>query len=69
MNVEIKGNTATIDGEDTFLGKLMAGCEGKIIIKSPYIKGGQREITAVKDKHGKDLALNLGKKDVKEKSK
>ncbi|MDD5510902.1 MAG: hypothetical protein PHI12_08830 [Dehalococcoidales bacterium] len=71
MKLEIKGDTAIIDGEDNFLGKLIAGCEGKVLIKSPYIKGGQREIKSVKDKSGKELGLKLGtlKKDVEKKSK
>jgi len=60
--IEIKNDTAIIDDGDTFLGKLMAGCEGKIIIRSPYIKGGQREIKSVKDKNGKELKLGTHEK-------
>jgi hypothetical protein len=60
MKLEIKGDTAIIDENDSFLGKLIAGCEGKVVIRSPYIKGGQREIKSVKDKNGKELGLKLG---------
>ena len=52
--MKIENNTAIIeDGDNNFVSKLIAGCEGKITIKSPFIKGGKREITQVKDKNGK----------------
>jgi hypothetical protein len=49
----ISKNTAIVDEDDDFLGKLMAGCEGNITIKSPFIKGGKLEIKEVKNKAGK----------------
>lgn len=33
------------EGEDSFVGKLMAGCTGKIKIKTPF---GKREVRLVK---------------------
>jgi hypothetical protein len=47
--IKIEKNKLTVDG-DSLVGKLLAGCKGKIIVKSPYIKGGKREITSVETK-------------------
>jgi len=47
----ISKSEATVD-EDSFLGKLIAGTQGKVTIKTPY---GRREIKTVKDKKGKKI--------------
>lgn len=46
MEIKVEKNTLAVD-TDTLIGKLIAGCKGRIFIKSPRIKGGKREITAV----------------------
>lgn len=46
LNVKADG-TATIEGgEDTFVGRLLAGHKGKVKINSPYIK--VKEVTIAK---------------------
>lgn len=48
MEINVEKNTLAVD-TDTLIGKLIAGCKGRIFIKSPRIKGGKREITSVTD--------------------
>jgi len=40
------------EGEDSFLGKMLAGAKGKVKIKTPF---GEREIHKIKDSKGKVL--------------
>jgi hypothetical protein len=63
MKLKIENDTAIIEeGENDLIAKMIAGCTGKVTIKSPYVKGGRREITQLKDKNGK----TIGKKEKKE---
>ncbi len=44
--LNIKGNEVKVEeGGDSFVGKLMAGCKGKIRINTPF---GKREVKVVK---------------------
>jgi len=43
--LNIKGNEVKVEGGDSFMGKLMAGCKGKIKINTPF---GKREVKVVK---------------------
>ncbi len=44
--LKLQGNEVKIEeGEDSFVGKLIAGCEGKIKINTPF---GKREVKLVK---------------------
>ena len=44
--LNIKDNEVKIEeGDDSFIGKLMAGCKGKIKINTPF---GKREVKVVK---------------------
>ncbi len=44
--LNIKGNEVKVEeGDDSFIGKLMAGCKGKIKINTPF---GKREVKLVK---------------------
>ena len=52
MKLTIKKNEATIEGDDSLVSKLVAGCKGKITIKTPF---GEREIKNVKDDKGKTI--------------
>ena len=48
--LKIEKNTATIEeGEDSLLGKLIAGCTGKIRINTPF---GSRAIKTIKRASG-----------------
>jgi len=47
-NIRIEKDEVTVD--DSTLGRLMAGCKGKIKIKTPF---GERVISKVKNKKGK----------------
>jgi hypothetical protein len=58
----ISGTTAIVDEDDEFLGKMIAGCEGKITIRSPFIKGGKVQIKEVKNKAGKVIGKNKKEK-------
>lgn len=53
--ITIDKDAAIIDDADDFISKLITGCQGTITIKSPFISGGKREITKVKDKNGKEI--------------
>ncbi len=46
IKLNIKGNEVKVEeGGDSFIGKLMAGCRGKIKIDTPF---GKREVKLVK---------------------
>ncbi len=46
VKLKFKKNEVKIEeGEDSFVGKLMAGCKGKIKINTPF---GKREVKVVK---------------------
>lgn len=66
VKVMVKGDTITVDDNDSFLGKLIAGTEGKITVRSPHIKGGKREIKSVKNLKGESIG-KVGKHEKKEK--
>ena len=42
-----EGEYTIVEGEDSFVGQLFAGCKGKLIIKNPLFKGGKREIKQI----------------------
>jgi hypothetical protein len=46
--IKVEKNTLKVD-KSSMLGKLLSGCQGKIIVKSPYLKGGHCEITKIRD--------------------
>lgn len=46
----IKDEVTIEEGEDSFLGKLIEGCHGKVKIKTPF---GVREIHKIKNAKGK----------------
>ena len=51
LKLKIEKNTATIvEGADTMLGKLVAGCQGTIKLGARH---GNREITTIKRADGK----------------
>ncbi len=46
LKIKVKGKEVIIvEGEDTFLGKMMAGTKGNIVIKTPF---GKRKVKLVK---------------------
>ncbi len=46
VKLNIKGNEVKVEeGGDSFIGKLMVGCKGKIRINTPF---GKREVKLVK---------------------
>lgn len=51
LKLKVIEDEVTIEeGEDSLLGKLIAGCQGKVKIKTPF---GEREIHRVKNAKGK----------------
>jgi len=51
LKLKVDKDEVTIEeGEDSFLGKLIAGTRGKIKVKTPF---GEREIKKVKKASGK----------------
>lgn len=48
----VKDELTIEEGDDSLLGKLLAGTKGKIKIKTPF---GEREIKKVKDHKGKRI--------------
>lgn len=46
VRLNVKKNEAVIEGGDSFLGKLIAGTNGKVKINTPF---GKREVRIVKD--------------------
>ena len=58
MRIKLDKDTITVDENDNSLAaQIIAGCEGKLIIKTPY---GKREIKQIKDSKGKKIG-KLGK--------
>lgn len=45
MKIKVDKDTATIDDDDSFVSKLIAGCKGTVRIKTPF---GVREINKIK---------------------
>ena len=46
--IHIKDGKATVDNDNSLVSALIAGCKGKLIIKSPLLKGGRTEFKDVK---------------------
>jgi len=46
--IHIKDGKATVDNDNSLVSALIAGCKGKLIIKSPLLKGGRQEFKNVK---------------------
>ncbi len=54
--MKIEKDTIILDEkDDNFLSKFIAGTQGKITVKSPFVKGGRIEVKEVKDSKGKVL--------------
>jgi len=52
MKLKIEKDELTLE-DDSFLNQLIDGCQGDIIIKTPFAKGGKLKIKKVKDSKGK----------------
>ncbi len=52
LNLKVLKDEITISGDDSFLGKLIAGTKGNVKVKTPF---GERTINKVKDSKGKVL--------------
>jgi hypothetical protein len=54
--MKIEKDIITLDEKDEdLLSKLIGGTQGKITIKSPFVKGGKIDVKEVKDSKGKVL--------------
>ena len=51
-NIKVLKDEITISGDDSFVGKLIAGAKGNVKIKTPF---GERTINKIKDSKGKVL--------------
>jgi len=51
--IHIDKNKATVDNDNSLVSALIAGCKGKLIIKSPLLKGGRQEFKNVKKSDAK----------------
>jgi len=51
--IHIKDGKATVDNDNSLVSALIAGCKGKLIIKSPLLKGGRQEFKNVKKSDAK----------------
>ncbi len=45
MKIKIDKNETTVEDDGSFVSKLIAGCRGKVTVKTPF---GSREITNIK---------------------
>jgi len=52
LKLNIQGNEAVIEGEDSVVAKFIAGTKGKITIKTPF---GTREVKIVKEHKIKEV--------------
>ena len=46
--LHIEKNKATVENDGSLASALIAGCKGKLIIKSPLLKGGKIEFQNIK---------------------
>lgn len=54
--MKIEKDIITLDEKDEdLLSKLIGGTQGKITIKSPFVKGGKIDVKEVRDSKGKTL--------------
>lgn len=55
LRIENNDELVIEEGDGDLIAEMIKGCEGKLTIRNPRIKGGKIEVKKIKDKDGKVL--------------